>query len=459
MIKFPNLKIAVLLLLMASSAQANAENIYDGYHPLGYVAICKIGNQTIVEPYETFEARLARGWTPFAPRSSTLSNIIEEMAKRLEPFARTHAAAILTKTRGLLDGAKFLDKIDIVPENDETIPPALQRGCEVKKLFSFNPPHLPYAFVFDVSLWNALSDFGKAVTSVNIALSLPCPEYSCDTLSDLDPASIRRFTTLVFSSAMPKMTARDWFTELKGIGISWVLYKGYPLGVDGAEFYDQTGSIKKTVASSYGTVEIAGKPVYLNGPIEFYANGTVRSFTPSNSYTGQSNEQDGLEFLGGRGLLTGECAAELSEDQKLVQACFKNWTKVKTDRYLLTVNGHMSFHPSGYVEKASGVGLVELNGKIVEVSSGRWSDNLSFDEAGNVMSGTLASRAKFRDISSGSEFELEAFPFTAYPGGRIKSGRLAKDAKLKDCTGAVQLFPAKTDITFNEAGFPCGSPK
>lgn len=447
--------IFVVTMLVAIASNAHATRTGDDrYSPKGYVAICHQGNQTLVEPYEIHEARVTLGRTPYSPTGKTPTEIIEETAQRLTQYSALHADVLSQRTRNILDNAKFLDMVDLVPDQGEVMPPPLAAGCEVKKLFKYHPPQLPYEYVFDGGLWKSLSSFGQAVALANISFSFPC--YCNSLASPWDPDRIRRFNALVFSSELPLLSARDWFPELQSFNCWSVVYKGIELqNASNVQFYDQTGSIWQAWATNGIPPDAFFKgEITVAGPIEFYPNGNVHFFRPN--YGGK-----GIQLLGGALRLSHACEAELSENEKLTQACFHKG-ELMTDRYYLSVpdGGHISFHPSGFVESANAKALVEINGRIIEVSSfdsSKGTTELHFDAAGNILDGKLSSPTKFR--TSDSEFILADGPFTAYPEGRLKSGLLAADARLKDCTGATHQYPAKTEIHFNEAGMPCGSEK
>jgi hypothetical protein len=439
------------ILIISSVAHAESDKIPHS-PPKGYVAICKSGNQTTVEPYEVHEARVARGWVPFTPRSSSVKEAVEEAAKRFEPFSLSHSLIIKENVAKVLEKAKFLDGVDIVLDEGEKLPPALKNGCEVKKLYIYHPAQLPYDFVFDANLWNAMSSAGQAAVLVNIGLSLSCDYFSCGPQSDEKRLEFRTIAAFSVSSNLSRMTAQEWFTTLNSIDISCVIYKRTSVRIGEAQFSRQTGSIEKAQACGYYSSHILGHGFMLKGSIDFYPNESVHRLSLSETGNDLYASYSQIALLGGSAELDPACEIELSEDQKLIKACVTGRTHLSTDHYDLSLKGESSFHSSGYVNEANGEGRVELNGRIVQIQSSD-SKKLIFDPEGNILSGTLKTPVKIH--GSHAEYELAAMPFTSYPDGRIRSAFLASDITLKNCAGSIQLFKAGSEIKFNEEGIPC----
>jgi hypothetical protein len=461
MIRIQSLIILSLsLILLENSGHANWEN-HSTIPPQDYVAVCLKDGKTVVEPYAFHEARILRGDTvdTFNPELS-YEKVFDEVIERLRPYSEEHAHILSYSKADPLKNAKFIENIDLVADESETIPPPLESGCQVKKLYSYKPPQLPYEFVFNATLWNALSSAGRASILTNIifhSCSATPPKTSLECGSgDWNDAELRKMTALIYSSKMKSLSAREWFSALSSVRSDWVLYHGLALKVSGANFYEETGSLRSATADKEQRSTLLSASVYLQNSVRFYPNGAVHWLTAtaadySRSYTGS----DGIHVQGGELLLDPKCEAEFSEDQKFIQGCISG-VQLRTEHYDLDVSAYAAFYPSGYLQSAHARGLVELSGRIVEVDSGERRE-LRFHSNGRISDGVLARPVKIR--TQNAEFEFAPQYFEAYPQGGFKSATLASDTNARDCTGVVRHFTAGHEIQFNEAGIPCGSIK
>ncbi|MFL5814223.1 MAG: hypothetical protein ACJ763_11650 [Bdellovibrionia bacterium] len=437
-----------------------------GKSPQDYVTVCSKGGKTTIEPYAFHEARVQRGDVPdtFDPQLS-YEKVLDAAIDRLRSYSEVHADILFKSKTDPLQNTKFIDNIDIVADESETIPPPLEPGCQVKKLYSYKPPQLSYDFVFNATLWNALSNAGKASVLTNIIFhscsAKVLDKYEWSQKREIcvafwNDSEIRKITALLYSSKMKSLSAHDWFSELSSVRNDWVVYHGLALKVSGAEFYEETGSLRSASAYEEHRSSILSESVYLKNSVRFHPNGAVHWLTASDAgYSSSSSAHPGIRVNGGEVWLNPDCEAEFSEDQKLADGCV-SLAELRSDRYDLAISAHTKFHPSGYLQSAHGLGLVVLSGRIVEVDSGEHRE-LHFDSDGRIMDGFLARPVKI--WTQNAEFELAPQYFEAYPQGGFKSATLASETNARDCSGVIRHFSAGSEIRFNEAGIPCGSIK
>jgi hypothetical protein len=431
--------------------------------PRGYVVVCQQSGQQTVQLLDFYENKI----TPFVPEPTiSYPQIAEAALKRLSSYADRHAYVITEHLKEALGKARFIENIDLQPEPGEIVPSVFEPGCQVKKLYRYlgYNPNLPYLYAVDAVLWRALTESAKAGVVFNIAAAFAQFDLSQWNTHRWTKSETRLFTAMAFSSRLDQMSDRDWFSVLAKVGVNEVVFHGYAVHVRGAEFYEESGTLRSASPSSQISSDLS-KPgtgylwFLLKNRLTFYPSGAVHQFTVSDSYPSAVQKvgingfppfkQDPYVHLP-NGYITDQCEAELYENHSLLQGCFLD-AELYSDQAFLRLTGPASFYENGRPKVAHGVAVVKLSKRLVEVTSREL--EMRFTENGAVIAGTIGSPTKI--FADSGTFVLAPRAFTAYPNGNIESAYLDSDVDAKDCHGVMRHFTAQSLIHFNDLEEPC----
>jgi antitoxin component YwqK of YwqJK toxin-antitoxin module len=267
-----------------------------------------------------------------------LKRLVRLSPKRAVRYEQ-HLLSFFSEVKWLTNGTL----IDIPDSDHKTIP----NNCQIFQIANQSPPILPTEkrYIIDQNLWVNLDDDQKAALILHEVIYREAIE-----IGHINSISTRVLNELIISTNIDDLSVFEFTKILKDLDFKENAIQGVAIDLDQYEFYPN-GNLKTAKVIPHSTFQWNGSIFSLRDKIDFFEDGKVQTFIPSQT----STLKQGLDVFT---LLP--YPVQLYQNGKLKSLSLDVNNSLTHEKFKLFIHGPTTFYENGQLKMT----FVE-SGKIV----------------------------------------------------------------------------------------------